>query len=364
MIESHIRADVPLAPRTTIGVGGPARHFVTAAREQDVVEAAVWAQAQGEPLLVLGGGSNLVVADGGYPGLVVEIAIGGVSIERAAGRAIVNVGAGEPWDGLVARSVAEGLAGIECLSGVPGRVGATPVQNVGAYGQEVSETIESVRALDRTTGRIVEIGAGQCGFDYRTSAFKRPGGERWIVLGVRFVLSPGGAPAVRYPELARALAGGAGAPSLADVRRTVLALRRDKSMVIDPGDPESRSAGSFFLNVVVDAEGLAALVAAGRQSGVLREGEAPPTFPASGGRTKVPTAWLIERAGCHRGDALGGARISRKHALALVNGGDATAADVVALARRVQERVRAAFGVVLAHEPVMAGFEDGAGTAQ
>jgi UDP-N-acetylmuramate dehydrogenase len=203
----------------------------------------------------------------------------------------------------------------------------------------------------------VELGATECGLDYRTSVFRRPGGARWIVLGVRFSLQPDGPPAVRYPELQRALGGRAGTPSLAEVRQTVLSLRREKAMVIDPADPESRSAGSFFLNVVLDRAGLSALVERGRQSGALSAGEEPPGFSAAGGRTKVPAAWLIERSGCRRGEALGGAHVSHKHALALVNGGAATAADVVALARRVQARVRDAFGVELEPEPVLAGFE-------
>jgi UDP-N-acetylmuramate dehydrogenase len=357
VIEERILEDVPLAPRTTLGVGGPARHYLAALGEQDVPEGLAWAGARGLPVLVLGGGSNLVVADGGFAGLVLEVAIGGVTIERAAGGALVRAGAGESWDGLVARVVGEGLAGIECLSGVPGRVGATPIQNVGAYGQEVRETISFVRAFDRAAGRAVELGPAECGFDYRTSVFKAAGSARWIVLSVGFALRTEGVRGAVYPELAAALAQRGVAPGVSDVRETVLALRRAKSMMIDPADPESRSAGSFFLNVIVDDAGFADLVARGRSTGAICGGEAPPRYPASRGRTKVPAAWLIERAGCRRGEAHGGARISHKHALALVNSGTATAAEIVALARRVQGRVRDAFGVELVMEPVLAGFD-------
>lgn len=357
MIEARILEDVPLAPRTTLGVGGPARHYVAVRSEEDVKEALAWAGARSLPVLVLGGGSNLVVADGGFPGLVLEVAIGGVDIEPVAGGAVVRAGAGESWDGLVARAVGEGLAGIECLSGIPGRVGATPIQNVGAYGQEVSETIAHVRAFDRTAGRVVELGPAECRFDYRTSVFKAAGSARWIVLSVGFTLRREVVRGAVYPELAAALATWGASPGVRDVRETVLALRRAKSMVVDPADPESRSAGSFFLNVIVDEAAFADLVGRGRSTGAIGADEAPPRYPATGGRTKVPAAWLIERAGCLRGQVHGGARISRKHALALVNGGTATAADVVALARRVQARVRDAFGIELVMEPVLAGFD-------
>jgi len=360
VIEPRILEHVPLAPRTTLGVGGPARHYLVATDAEDVQAGLAWAGARALPVLVLGGGSNVVVADAGFPGLALEVAIGGVEIERAAGRALLRAGAGEPWDAVVGRAVAEGLAGIECLSGIPGRVGATPIQNVGAYGQEVRETIAFVRAFDRVSERVVDLSPAECGFDYRTSVFKAAGPPRWVVLSVGFELRAGGAggagPAT-YPELAAALAARGSTPDLREVREVVLALRRAKSMVVDPADPESRSAGSFFLNVLLDDAGFAQLVARGVASGALTAGEAPPRYPASGGRTKVPAAWLIERAGCRRGEALGGARISHKHALALVNGGAATAAEIVALARRVQARVRDAFAVDLVMEPVLAGFD-------
>jgi UDP-N-acetylmuramate dehydrogenase len=357
VIDARIQRDVPLGPRTTLGVGGPARHYLAACSEDDVREGLAWAHAQGLAVLVLGGGSNLVVADAGFAGLVLDVAIGGVSVDRVAGgRARVVAGAGETWDDVVARAVAEGLGGIECLSGIPGRVGATPIQNVGAYGQEVRETIAFVRAFDRAHGAVVELGPEECGFDYRTSMFKVAGAARWVVLSVGFELGEGAAAKAVYPELAGALAAHGPEPSVAVVRETVLALRRAKSMVVDPADPESRSAGSFFLNVMLDEDGLARLRQRGRESGAIGAGDEVPVYPGTRGRTKVASAWLIERAGCRRGDALGGARISRKHALALVNGGTATAADVVALARRVQERVNHAFGVELVMEPVLAGF--------
>jgi UDP-N-acetylmuramate dehydrogenase len=306
------------------------------------------ADAAGTPLLVLAGGSNVVVADQGFDGLVLRVRTRGVERRDEDGRVRLSVQAGESWDALVARAVADDLVGVECLAGIPGSVGATPIQNVGAYGQEVSETIASVRVLDRQSGEVAALPPADCGFGYRTSAFKRDP-SRHVVLAVEFVLARGTASApVRYGELARALGIGLGerAPAAA-VREAVLALRRGKGMVIDPGDPDSVSAGSFFTNPILDSAAFDALV--------RRAGERPPAWPEPDGRTKTSAAWLVERAGFSRGYGDGRAGISSKHTLALVNRGGATTAELVALAREIAAAVRDAFGVALVPEPVFVG---------
>jgi len=338
----RIEHDVPLAPRTTLGVGGPARRF---ARVHDVAElraALAEAAAAGERVLVLGGGSNLVVTDAGWDGLALQLADDRVTL---AANGAVTAAAGASWDALVARAVAAGLAGVECLSGIPGLVGATPMQNVGAYGQEVSDTIAEVHVLDRETGAVGVLPGAACGFGYRTSVFR--GSARWIVLEVRFRLVPGTLSApIRYAELARALGigEGEGAP-LADVRHTVIALRRGKGMVVDPADPDSRSAGSFFTNPLLGPDALVAALA--------RTGADLPRWPQPDGTTKVSAAWLIERAGFPKGTARGRVGISHKHALALVNLGDATASELLALADEIVAGVHARFGVTLEREPIL-----------
>ena len=358
---------VPLAGYTTLRLGGPARRFAEAPDDVELI-AQVWAaDERGEPLLVLGGGSNLVVADEGFPGTVVHVTTRGIRHETDGESVLLTVAAGEDWDTVVAGTVADGLAGLECLSGIPGLAGATPIQNVGAYGQEVAQTLVAVRAYDRERGEVVDRTAAQCGFGYRTSAFKRSlrswvAGRpavtgRFVVLRVTFRLerSARSAP-VRYAELARALGVSEGdrAP-LADARAAVLALRRGKGMVLDAADPDTRSAGSFFTNPVLDAAAFAALERAA--AAVCGPGVQVPRFPAGPGQVKVPAAWLIERSGFARGypGGAGGARISAKHTLALVNPGAATTAGLLALAREVAEGVRKAFGVDLAAEPVLVG---------
>jgi UDP-N-acetylmuramate dehydrogenase len=390
---ARARKQVALADYTTLRIGGPARRLVEAATDEQVVAAVRAADDSGEPLLVLGGGSNLVVADGGFPGTVVHIATSGVRLDsgggpggggqsgggqsaapsRAGGNgrdtAELTVAAGEDWDAVVEACVGEGLAGLECLSGIPGRAGATPIQNVGAYGQEVAERIISVRVYDRERGAVADLAGADCGFGYRTSAFKRslraapaPGEPatvtgRFVVLGVRFRLArdPLSAP-VRYAELARALSvtEGGRAP-LAAVRSAVLDLRRGKGMVLDPDDPDTRSVGSFFLNPVLDRGHVAAVERAARA--VVGPGVRVPRYPAGDGGVKVPAAWLIEQAGFRKGypAADARARISSKHTLALVNSGGATAASLLALAREIRDGVREAFGVELASEPVLVG---------
>ena len=344
----RVRHDVPLAPRTTLGVGGSARQFARAETLDDVREALATAAAANDPVLVLGGGSNLVIRDRGWDGLVVEIAIPGVRIAADTNGARVAASAGVVWEDFVAEMVGAGLAGVECLSGIPGLVGATPIQNVGAYGQEVADTIEYVRALDRSTSELERIEPGACRFGYRTSAFRAS--DRWIVVEVVFRLarSPAASAPIRYPELARALgvADGGTAP-LGEVRRCVLDLRRAKGMVVDPADPESRSAGSFFTNPIVDAATLRTLEAR------LGSGVAVPRFAAPGGMTKLAAAWLIEQAGFTKGYTVGRVGISRKHALALVNRGGATARELLDLAEQIQDGVRAKLGIELVPEPVV-----------
>jgi UDP-N-acetylmuramate dehydrogenase len=348
---------VLLAAFTTLGLGGPAGAFVPVTSAPDLIRTVAAADAAGDPLLVLGGGSNLVVADEGFSGTVVHVATRGVEVrwdgrDRAA--AVVRAQAGENWDVLVARCVADGLAGVECLAGIPGLAGATPIQNVGAYGQEVAQTVAAVRALDRVAGRVVELAGSRCGFGYRTSMFKRSPG-RYVVLDVTFRLAPERlSRPVRYAELASSLgiAAGARAP-LGEVRDAVLALRRRKGMVLDPADPDTRSAGSFFTNPVLGPARFAALREAVARK--LGRGASVPVFPAPAGKVKVPAAWLIEQAGFSRGYAAWGARISAKHTLALTNPGGATTAGLLALARQIRATVRAEFGVILVSEPVLAG---------
>ena len=366
---SRAAAQVPLAGYTTLRLGGPARRFAEAADDVELV-AQVWAaDERGEPLLVLGGGSNLVVADAGFPGTVVHVATRGVRHRPDGDSVLLTVAAGEDWDTVVAGTVADGLAGLECLSGIPGLAGATPIQNVGAYGQEVAQTLVAVRGYDRTRGEVVDLTAAECGFGYRTSAFKRSlhswaSGPavtgRFVVLGVTFRLerSAESAP-VRYAELARALGiGEGGRAPLGEVRSAVLALRRRKGMVLDAADPDTRSAGSFFTNPVLDPAAFAALERA--VAATCGPGTRVPTFPTGPGQVKVPAAWLIERAGFAKGYAPGpdtGARISAKHTLALVNPGGATTASLLALAREVAGGVRKAFGVDLAAEPVLVSVD-------
>jgi UDP-N-acetylmuramate dehydrogenase len=348
-----MRENVPLAPMTTLRIGGPARRLLEATTDDALVRAITDADARGEPVLVLGGGSNLVVGDAGWDGLVVHVATRGVDAREETDRVMLDVAAGEPWDDLVARCVDARYSGVECLSGIPGLVGATPIQNVGAYGQDVSESIARVRVLDRRAREVRDVAARDCGFAYRASAFK--GDARFVVLGVTFVLARRDESApIRYAELARALgvAAGASAP-LAEVRRTVVALRRTKGMVLDDADPDSVSAGSFFVNPIVDAAGLAALEARVAARGI--DAASVPRFPESDGRTKVAAAWLIERAGFAKGYGAGRVGISRKHALSLVNRGGATARELLDLAREIQRGVRDAFGVELAPEPVVVG---------
>jgi UDP-N-acetylmuramate dehydrogenase len=338
---------VRLSDRTTLRLGGPAAELVTATSSKEIVSAVSAADAAGEPLLVLGGGSNLVVADAGFPGTVVALASRGIDVDQdACSGATVRVSAGESWEPLVERALAEGWVGIEALSGIPGQVGATPIQNVGAYGQEVAETIAAVSTYDRTAGRCRTLARADCGFGYRTSRFKQEP-DRFVVLDVTFQFPLGDRAApIRYAELADVLGVETGdRPPAEEVRQAVLALRRGKGMVLDPNDHDTWSAGSFFTNPVLDASAATSFPAA------------VPRWPQPDGRTKISAAWLVEQAGFARGYGNERVALSHKHTLALTNRGAATTEDLLALAREIRQAVHQKFGVVLVNEPVLVGCE-------
>lgn len=332
-----LRENIALASLTTMGLGGPARYFAECTTLPDMRTCLMWALGEGLPVQVIGGGSNVLFADAGYRGLVLKMGFTGMTFSGDT----VEVAAGEDWDGFVQCCVERGLAGVECLSGIPGSVGGTPIQNVGAYGQEVKDTIVEVRALDRLTLSEISFAPAECDFAYRQSRFKGANGKRFIVTSVTYRLDPSGQPQIRYPELRRHLTDAQ--PTLAAVRDAVLALRRSKSMVIDPQDPNARSVGSFFLNPVVSAAAFAALQ--DRYPSI-------PHFPDAAG-VKVPAAWLVEQAGFHKGLQRGGIGISERHALALVNRGGTTR-QVLALAGEIRDAVEQTFGIRLVQEPVLA----------
>jgi UDP-N-acetylmuramate dehydrogenase len=342
---------VPLAPLTTLGVGGPARYFVEAHSDAEVREAVHYAQARDLPLFALGGGSNLLVSDRGFDGLVLKVALRGIDRTAADNDVAFSVAAGEPWDDFVARVVDENCAGIECLSGIPGSVGGTPVQNVGAYGQDVSETITEVEALDRQSLQLRTFTNAECGFGYRTSLFNTSERDRYIILNVSFSLRRNGKAALRYADLQKAFADVIGEPTLLAIRKAVREIRRSKAMLIVPGDDDARSAGSFFKNPVVPQRQFEALAAK-----LLASGLVVPNYPVAEGFRKIPAAWLVERAGFAKSYGRGAAGISRRHTLAIVNRGGATAADIVALKDDIQSRVLAEFGIHLQPEPVFLGF--------
>ena len=332
------KSGVLLSSYTTLGLGGPAASMVTAYDEAEILSAL---RGVSGPVLVLGGGSNLVVGDCGFDGTVVRIASKGITTTLDGDDVLLEVAAGEEWDPLVAMTVADHLAGMECLAGIPGLVGATPVQNVGAYGQDVSQTVMSVRAYDRDADQVLTL--RDCGFAYRRSRFKAEA-PRWVVLSVIYRLADSSmSKPIRYAELAHALGVEVGevAP-LAEVRDAVLSLRRGKGMVLDPDDADSRSAGSFFTNPLLDPSDVPA---------------GAPSYPGADGRVKVPAAWLIEHAGFGKGYVDGPAGISSKHTLALVNRGGAKTADLVRVARAVRDGVRDTFGIELVPEPVLVGVE-------
>ncbi len=345
-----IRENVPLAPLTTLGVGGPARCYAEAAGEEDVREAVKFAGKKKLDLFVLGGGSNLVVADAGWPGMVLRIAIPGIESESAADKTVFHVGAGEDWDGFVAQAVSANCAGIECLSGIPGTVGGTPVQNVGAYGQEVSESILSVRVLDRHNGKVRDLSNADCSFAYRTSLFNTAERGRYIVLRVSYALRPDGVPELKYADLKQHFEGQQ-APSLQQAREAVREIRHRKAMLLVEGDPDAHSAGSFFKNPIVSETQFMDLSQRLAVRGIQLAG-----YSAGDGMRKISAACLIENAGFRKGYTLGRAGISRKHALAIVNMGEATAAEILALKDKIQSSVLETFGIDLHPEPVFVGF--------
>jgi len=350
-VKALFHENVPLAPFTTFGIGGPARYFVDAADEKAVLDAIHRAKDKNLPVFVLGGGSNLLVADSGFPGLVVRIGIRGIEWTAAADQTIVRAGAGEEWDPLVGLCVDRGLAGIECLSGIPGSVGGTPVQNVGAYGQEVSEVLIAVRAYDRNTDRIIELSRDECGFAYRTSLFNTVAKDRYVVLQVTYNLRNNGAPSIRYPDVQREFEGQSAPGTIAEVRAAVRRIRARKAMLLVEGDPDCRSAGSFFKNPIITEKQFADLQSVAGVPGII-----VPRYPAGPGRVKTAAAWLIEQAGFSKGYSLGPVGLSTKHTLALVNKGGARANDVLHLAREIRARVRDRFGIELMPEPVLLGL--------
>ena len=352
--EESLSENVPLALLATLGIGGPARYFAEVTSPEVLLAGVEWARSRGTPLFVLGGGSNIVVADAGFPGLVLRMSIRGVETNFDGRDVVITAGAGEEWEALAAHCVARNWAGFECLSGIPGRVGATPIQNVGAYGQETSETLESVEAVDLATKKLIDLSAGDCEFGYRTSRFKVRDRGRFIIARVTYRLSVNGKPAVRYPELQRYLDElGIVQPALAEVREAVLAIRRRKAMVIDPRDSDSRSVGSFFVNPTLTRDEFESIK---KRSGA--GGDEFPVFAVSDGRVKLSAAWLIERSGIKRGYIHGNVGTSTKHALAIVNRGGGTAGEVVELKELIQKRVLEEFGVELTPEPVFVGFDE------
>lgn len=336
--------DVPLAPYTTFGIGGPARWFTAARSEEDILEAVAFARDRQLPLFVLGGGSNLLVSDEGFPGLVLHIRLPGV--EDRGGGALVAA-AGEDWDHLVSLAVDKGYAGIECLAGIPGSVGGTPVQNVGAYGQEVSQTIESVRALDLETLTFVDLSAAACGFSYRRSIFNSTQRGRYVVSRVAYKLKKGMYSTLSYADIKRYFQEKPGMPGLSEVAGAVREIRQRKGMLMVEGDSDCASAGSFFKNPVVPVEVFQRI--ADQSDGTV------PHYDAGPGQVKIPAAWLLEHAGFSKGFTMGRAGISSRHTLALINRGGATAAEVVALRDRILVEVDTRYGIRLEPEPVWVG---------
>ena len=346
-----IRQNVPLAPLTTLGVGGNARFFAKALSLQEVEAAAGFAKERNLRLFVLGGGSNLVVSDRGWDGLVIQVGIDRIEQRPGGDQVVFEVGAGADWDGFVALAVSADCAGIECLSGIPGKVGGTPVQNVGAYGQEVSETILSVQVFDLAENGVRDLSAADCGFHYRTSIFNSTARGRYIIARVRYGLTPGKGPTLVYADLQKHFAGRALAPTLAQTRDAVRTIRARKGMLINRGDPDSQSAGSFFKNPVLSGAQHAELTRRACERGLE-----VPSYPALAQQHKVSAAWLVEHSGFTKGYVQGNAAISSKHALALINRGHATAAEIVALKDEIQGAVVRTWGIGLEPEPVFVGF--------
>ena len=383
--EVILQENVPLAPLTTLKIGGPARFFVRAESEEQVIRAFEFARENSLRVFVLGGGSNVLISDKGFDGLVLQIALKGISRKYGDGFVFITAQAGEDWDAFVAKCVEENLAGVECLSGIPGSIGGTPVQNVGAYGQEVSETIVSVTCYDRNSAEIVGLTNAECGFEYRKSIFNSTEKDRYVVLAVKYKLRRDGAPKIVYKDLREYFERDAAArrrgdtesgdgetvrkgeseeilenpqsafriphsysPTLQETRDAIIEIRRAKSMVIDEDDPNSRSAGSFFKNPVVALTKYSEIAATAERE--------VPKFAVDDSHVKIPAAWLIENAGFHKGFALGNVGISTNHTLALINRGGATADEIIELRNLIQQKIAARFGIELVPEPVFIGF--------
>jgi UDP-N-acetylmuramate dehydrogenase len=339
-----IRERVPLAPLTTLGLGGPAQYLAECRTTEEITEAVRWAAAQRLPVTILGGGSNVVLPDEGLRGLVLRVMTTRLAFRESSGE--VEAEAGVSWDALVQGAVARNWAGVECLSGIPGTVGGAPIQNVGAYGQEIASTLRSVTCLDRATISVHTFEQGDCAFAYRTSRFKERDRGRYVVLAVSYRLTPGGAPQITYADVVKAVTPSA---TLGEVRDAVLAIRRSKGMLIESADAH-RSAGSFFTNPTIDEAALQTLDARCRESGL----PPVPRYPAGPGRVKLSAAWLVERAGFTRGFRKGGVGVSPHHSLALVNLGGTTL-ELLSLARDIMDAVEARFGVRLTPEPEIIG---------
>jgi UDP-N-acetylmuramate dehydrogenase len=337
----ELKNNVPLAELTTFKIGGKARFFVCAKTERDVFNAFKYAESRNLDVFILGGGSNVLISDDGFDGLVLQIGLKGIKRNEN----FVTAQAGEDWDNFVAYCVENNLAGIECLSGIPGFVGGTPVQNVGAYGQEVFETIESVRCLDRETCEIIELENNECGFAYRTSIFNTIAKNRYIVLSVTYNLKPNGEPKITYADLQKYF--GNRTPTLPETRQAILEIRAAKSMVINENDVNSRSAGSFFKNPIVSNEKFTEMC--------KNFGDMIPNYKYNGEKVKIPAAWLIEKSGFNKGYRLGKVGLSSKHTLALVNYENGTAADIVQLKNEIQAKVAERFLVELQPEPIFVG---------
>lgn len=345
------REDVPLSSLTTFEVGGPARLLMEPGTDDELRRALGWAREEDVPVFLLGGGSNILVSDEGFDGLVVRRTGSELKAELAGdAEAFLFVGAGTEWDEAAAMAADEGWAGIESLSGIPGKAGAAVIQNIGAYGGQLSDTLDAVRVVDRATGEVLELPASECGLGYRMSRFKRDRRDRWAVAGIRLRLRRGGAGGARHPELVTRF-GTEAAPSPVEIRSAVLEIRRGKSMVLDPDDPNRRSAGSFFMNPEVAA------AEADRAAAAL--GNDLPRYPGEGGKVKLPAAWLIEKSGFPPGTRRGAVGLSTRHALSIVNRGGAKAADIISFAREIRRGVRSTCGVELHPEPDFVGFPAG-----
>jgi UDP-N-acetylmuramate dehydrogenase len=342
-----IAENVPLAPLTTLKIGGAARLFVRAETENQVKEAIQFADENNFEVFVLGGGSNILIADEGFDGLVLQIALKGIVVNEN----LVTAQAGEDWDEFCAFCVENNFAGIECLSGIPGFVGGTPVQNVGAYGQEVSETIVSVRVFDRKSKEFLELSNADCKFAYRTSIFNSTAKNRFIVLAVTYNLKKDGAPKIVYKDLREYF--GERVPNLRETREAVCQIRAEKAMLVRQGGLDANSAGSFFKNPVVENKKFQAIVEIAKDLGI----ENVPNFKADDSKVKIPAAWLIEQSGFHKGYTIGNAGLSTRHTLALTNRGDATAKEILELKDEIQSKVREKFAISLIPEPIFVGFE-------